>query len=474
MRETQLMKSFYMIDIQQTLFNAHKKPDLIGNALEKCARMTQADIAFLIVLDGIYASGYFIWSEKTKTFTEEKAYLDVASGLPYLWANLSSRKSMIINDLSQLKEIAEKDLATFSKYHIRNAVFTPVLDSEKNLAGLLCLSNYDTPLDSAEFLECVSLNFFMALNNLFSFRQIQEMSTVDSLTGLYNRNKYQLDLEYYSSITSSLCCIYLDANGLHELNNHLGHAAGDAMLRCIGSNLKEIFGADSSYRIGGDEFVCFCNNYSEKTVLEKITFFQKQLAQHNYHVSVGTAYQNTSVNISHIISEAEHKMYENKRRYYSEKGDLSKAREMNHKLEQLLLEKKDYDSFLSIISSYFLGVYVVDLCTNLTRTIYKPSYFDAMLKQNDYRFRESLYCYIDTYVVEEDRLRFKEYLDYKAIERDLTAGKIGKLTYRKTNGSRLVMRIFPSNAFGKNQQETFWLFEEDTSSQSSPKHFPSQ
>ena len=68
-------------------------------------------------------------------------------------------------------------------------------------------------------------------------------------------------------------------------------------------------------------------------------------------------------------------MFEAKRLYYQKEGKISKARIMNQKLEQLLLEKKDADVFLDIISARFMGVYVVDMKNNHARAIYKPSYF---------------------------------------------------------------------------------------------------
>ena len=59
-------------------------------------------------------------------------------------------------------------------------------------------------------------------------RQIKYMSTTDLLTGVKNRNCYENHLQDYPEMcTSNLICVYADANGLHEMNNRLGHAAGD-------------------------------------------------------------------------------------------------------------------------------------------------------------------------------------------------------------------------------------------------------
>ena len=54
---------------------------------------------------------------------------------------------------------------------------------------------------------------------------------------------------------SPAICVYIDANGLHELNNERGHEAGDLMLRFGAESLMEQFPKGSLYRVGGDEFV---------------------------------------------------------------------------------------------------------------------------------------------------------------------------------------------------------------------------
>ena len=81
----------------------------------------------------------------------------------------------------------------------------------------------------------------------------------DALTGLYNRSRYERDIQAAREAGyKQLCCIYIDAVGLHEINNHLGHQAGDDMLRGIADGIRAVFPDSCGYRIGGDEFVVLC------------------------------------------------------------------------------------------------------------------------------------------------------------------------------------------------------------------------
>ena len=66
---------------------------------------------------------------------------------------------------------------------------------------------------------------------IFYARKVSILSETDLLTGLFNRNSYEQKLKTYSSMCNQvLPCVYVDVNGLHELNNTRGHAAEDKML----------------------------------------------------------------------------------------------------------------------------------------------------------------------------------------------------------------------------------------------------
>lgn len=77
----------------------------------------------------------------------------------------------------------------------------------------------------------------------------------DTLTGLLNRSLFETDLRtLQSSEYDSMVCTYIDVVGLHEINNHLGHRSGDAMLCFIANAARKFFVSSRIYRIGGDEF----------------------------------------------------------------------------------------------------------------------------------------------------------------------------------------------------------------------------
>lgn len=326
-REKQLAQSVFMFDVQQTLFDAHKNSHLIINALEKVSDMLTAETAFLVSSDGAIIQDVYYWGKEGEGMREDLTGENINNSIPDIAAMMMRGKSVLYYSPDKTYILEQKDKAVLYEYSAKNIMIAPVLDTSNRLSGFIGVINMDTRWDDTIILECVAANFMMALTNLKSFRLVQRMGTIDELTGLQNRNSYQQAVSSYSrQKPEKFCCIYLDANGLHEMNNKYGHKAGDEMLKCIGANLLQIFSGENSYRIGGDEFVVFCTGLDSETMDQKIYEFAKQMMMHEYYVSIGMACMDKSTTIQEAISEAEKRMYEDKRLYYKSLGDSSKAR----------------------------------------------------------------------------------------------------------------------------------------------------
>ncbi len=90
--------------------------------------------------------------------------------------------------------------------------------------------------------------------------RLYELSSTDALTGLNNRRHLQERLEEECARAerygSMLSLLLIDLDGLKELNDRLGHRAGDAALRRAASAIRSGSRAsDVGARWGGDEFV---------------------------------------------------------------------------------------------------------------------------------------------------------------------------------------------------------------------------
>jgi diguanylate cyclase (GGDEF)-like protein len=96
---------------------------------------------------------------------------------------------------------------------------------------------------------------------MLTFREVQELGArraearTDELTGLPNRRAMTWHLEQVVAGEAPASLLLLDLDHFKELNDTLGHAAGDELLRHIGPRLRTALGpADVLARLGGDEF----------------------------------------------------------------------------------------------------------------------------------------------------------------------------------------------------------------------------
>jgi diguanylate cyclase (GGDEF)-like protein/PAS domain S-box-containing protein len=103
---------------------------------------------------------------------------------------------------------------------------------------------------------------------------LREQSVRDYLTGLFNRRYMEETLERELLRAArrrlSLGMIMLDVDDFKRFNDTYGHAAGDEILRELGSLLlKQVRGEDIACRYGGDEFIVILPDASHEVTRER-------------------------------------------------------------------------------------------------------------------------------------------------------------------------------------------------------------
>jgi diguanylate cyclase (GGDEF)-like protein len=91
-----------------------------------------------------------------------------------------------------------------------------------------------------------------------AYRQMEEMSFTDPLTGCFNRRKFaeeaERELERVRRYDYDLCLGIVDLDNLKQVNDTHGHPAGDALLRALGEAFgRRLRKVDVFARYGGDE-----------------------------------------------------------------------------------------------------------------------------------------------------------------------------------------------------------------------------
>lgn len=144
----------------------------------------------------------------------------------------------------------------------------------------------------------------------------------DALTGLYNRN-YLNKWQDSNAIEYPLAVLVLDCNHLKHINDNYGHKAGDELLGMVAAAIEANLGkGDFAFRVGGDEFAIICNKTDEaraKKLVQKLHFELSGLYLHGVMLSASIGYacvKDNSKEIPQMYKEADHMMYEHKRKYH--------------------------------------------------------------------------------------------------------------------------------------------------------------
>ncbi len=152
-----------------------------------------------------------------------------------------------------------------------------------------------------------------------------ESSRSDFLTGLANRREFfaVAEQERLRAARYGQCIsvAYMDLDGFKEVNDKLGHSAGDAILVDVANELrKNLRAIDMVARMGGDEFVILLPETdapSARAAIEKLRTLLLDLSrQRNWPVtySIGlVTFEQAPKSTDDMIGEADHLMYNVKR-----------------------------------------------------------------------------------------------------------------------------------------------------------------
>ncbi len=93
---------------------------------------------------------------------------------------------------------------------------------------------------------------------------LAQLSLTDDLTGLANRRRFRIDAEYALGLAdrdTAVCLALIDLDHFKQVNDRLGHAAGDRVLQIMADVLRtHCRRSDQAARTGGDEFAVILNN----------------------------------------------------------------------------------------------------------------------------------------------------------------------------------------------------------------------
>jgi diguanylate cyclase (GGDEF)-like protein len=163
--------------------------------------------------------------------------------------------------------------------------------------------------------------------------EVYKLAALDQLTGLYNRRsgEQRLAEEISRAMRHSrpLTLLLIDIDGLKQINDQLGHAAGDLMLKTFSERLQRaIRGSDLAVRLGGDEFMVLlpeCRADEVRHVLSRVEGheFEYEGNKIECRFSRGWTDYMAGETSAELLKRADEALYTNKRASKKEREGVS-------------------------------------------------------------------------------------------------------------------------------------------------------
>ena len=298
-----------------------KEPDYevaFANFLDRLGRFYRANRAYIFELDLNTRLLYNTYEWCAPGVTSQKDNLQaIPIEVVSRWVALFEKKGeFCISSLDQEVDENSEEYKILHDQDIQSLMAAPIY-SEGQLIGFL---GVDDPAESLNDLRLLRASVDFIGEELKKYSMLKELryeSHTDLLTGLYNRNRYTDVLKgYETTLPQSLGIVFVDVNGIKNINDTYGHEYGDKLLQSVSAILAEIAGK-SVYRIGGDEFVILAENICEADFDAKIRELKKRFEQtDSCDVSIGGVWKSEILDINQMLKQADEQMYAEKQQYY--------------------------------------------------------------------------------------------------------------------------------------------------------------
>ena len=235
-----------------------------------------------------------------------------------MWFDIfRSQENLLIADVEDLKGTMIQGYELLAAQGIERAVLVP-LEREGKVDGCIGLDNppREHLENAAAFLQTLRYFLMLAIRRSEDEKLLSKLSYHDVLTSFYNRNRYIQDVNGLTGQSVPVGVIYLDVNGLKEVNDHFGHAAGDRVLTRCAQTIRRICKKGSFYRIGGDEFVIIYTGIGKTNFYEIVRELRNNFQGETCRAAIGTQWAEDCGNLPAVIAEADEIMYADKKAFY--------------------------------------------------------------------------------------------------------------------------------------------------------------
>ena len=158
------------------------------------------------------------------------------------------------------------------------------------------------------------------IENARRFHEARQLADLDSLTGLHNRRFFHetlaREVDRAQRYQRSLSVVIVDVDGFKEINDRIGHLAGDAVLAEIAERLRQVVrSADIPCRVGGDELAVILPEIDVEHAQQLVSRIQQAVSAQpiaragRVHVSAGVAELMPNDNPTSLFERSDESLY---------------------------------------------------------------------------------------------------------------------------------------------------------------------
>ncbi len=236
------------------------------------------------------------------------------------WYEFSVNDDYVFLDKSTRNlDVNGKEYELLTKSKLDGVIIAPLRRNGVKFASI-SVGNPKQNLNDVGLTKTLSAFIVSFMEKQMFIDELEDLSFSDTLTGLKNRNFFESEIQRIKeNAPDSLGIFFCDVNGLKETNDNLGHEYGDILIKWSAKFLSDCI-KSPVFRIGGDEFVSFVENKSEEEFNEMMTALNKGIEELIYiNISIGSAWNDSNINIDKQLIDADKAMYEVKQEYYAGK-----------------------------------------------------------------------------------------------------------------------------------------------------------
>ncbi len=344
-RELQKQELKNMLDVQTLITNCvrmlYAVDDLdqtINAVLTQIGEFLVSDRAYVFEIKDELMNNTHEWTAPGISPQLEKLQqLDlslISEWLPFFEKN----DCIIIDDVEQLQKTNPAAYATLHAQEITSLIAAPIFLDNK-LAGYIGIDNYDSEKikNSSYLLLSMSIFLSYAIRHRNHVDMLHRLSYHDLLTNALNRNAFMDVLsQFRPGQYASAGIIYIDINGMKEINDFYGHHQGDKILITTVAKVFNLFKPDELFRIGGDEFVIITYDLTETDFYEKFNLLRNIFCEKTnlpFSIATGSCWVKSPSDLNSLLQQADSAMYTDKKKFYYGKEKTSRYR---HNLDDIL------------------------------------------------------------------------------------------------------------------------------------------